>query len=254
LFVASAGVLAVIGLVCFVFLREAPDSAEVREVDQAKDPDDDASEGARPLLRRPAFWIVCGLSLGVTLLRETFNTWTPTYFVEVAGLSEAAAARASGLFPLMGGFSVILAGLASDRLGRSGRAAILFLGLALTGATLALLALTQSGRPAAASVALVTAVSFFLIGPYSYLAGAIALDLGGRKAGATASGMIDGIGYLGGILAGRGIADLASSRGWSGAFLVLAGIAGCSSLAAAALWMTRSGPGMDGTAGGMRVE
>jgi sugar phosphate permease len=90
-------------------------------------------------------------------------------------------------------------------------------------------------------VALVTAVAFFLIGPYSYLAGAIALDFGGRKAGATASGLIDGIGYLGGVLAGRGMAGLASSRGWSGAFLVLTGVAWCSSLAAAALIVTQRG-------------
>ena len=34
------------------------------------------------LARSPAFWIVCLMSLGVTLLRETFNNWTPTYLVE----------------------------------------------------------------------------------------------------------------------------------------------------------------------------
>ena len=183
------------------------------------------------LLGNPAFWIVCGLSLGVTLLRETFNTWTPTYFVEGVGLSKAAAARASGLFPLAGGASVLLAGWASDRLGRLGRGTILLTGLATAAGALVALGLIDFGGSAIAPVALVTAVAFFLIGPYSYLAGAIALDFGGRKGGATASGLIDGIGYLGGVLAGRGMADLAVSRGWSGAFLVLAGVAACSSLA-----------------------
>jgi len=32
--------------------------------------------------RSGAFWLVCLLSLGVTLLRETFNLWTPTYFTQ----------------------------------------------------------------------------------------------------------------------------------------------------------------------------
>jgi hypothetical protein len=41
-----------------------------------------------------------------------------------------------------------------------------------------------------------------MIGPYSYLAGAIALDLGGKAGGATTSGTIDAVGYLGEILAG----------------------------------------------------
>ncbi len=249
LFVASAGVLASIGLACMVFLRESPPAAGSEGLDGDLDRAGALIE-AEPipgegmigrLLRSPAFWVVCFLSLGVTLLRETFNTWTPTYFVEQVGLSKSAAARASALFPLAGGASVLLAGFASDRLGRPGRGAILLLGLALAGGALAVLGLCDFGGSTLAPIALVTAVAFFLIGPYSYLAGAIALDFGGRKGGATASGLIDGIGYLGGVLAGRGMADLALSRGWSGAFLALAGVACCSSLAAAALVMTQRG-------------
>ena len=45
-----------------------------------------------PLFRSPAFWVVCALSLGTTLVRETFNTWTPTYFHQVVGYSKADAA------------------------------------------------------------------------------------------------------------------------------------------------------------------
>ena len=47
-------------------------------------------------------------------------------------------------------------------------------------------------------------MAFLLIGPYSYLAGAISLDFGGKRGGATACGIIDGVGYLGGVLAGEG--------------------------------------------------
>jgi sugar phosphate permease len=245
LFAASAGVLALIGLACAFLLRESPDAVDGEDGGGPTEPlvpsnEDETGEGVLGrLLGRPAFWIVCFLSLGVTLLRETFNTWTPTYFVEAVGLSRSAAARASGLFPLAGGASVLLAGFASDRLGRPGRGAILLLGLALAGAALAVLGLHDFGGSAFAPIALVTAVAFLLIGPYSYLAGAIALDFGGRKGGATASGLIDGVGYLGGVLAGRGMADLALGRGWSGAFLVLAVVAWCSSLASAALMIAQ---------------
>ena len=247
LFAASAGVLALIGLACVAFLRESPDAIEIEAtIGPAEAADevghDPGGSVIGRLLSNPSFLIVCGLSLGVTLLRETFNTWTPTYFVEAAGLSKAAAARASSLFPLAGGASVLLAGFASDRLGRPGRGAILLVGLALAGLALAALGLGDFGGSALVPIVLVTAVAFFLIGPYSYLAGAVALDFGGRKNGATASGLIDGIGYLGGVLAGRGMADLALSRGWSGAFLALAGVAWCSSLASAALLMTQKGP------------
>jgi OPA family glycerol-3-phosphate transporter-like MFS transporter len=71
-------------------------------------------------------------------------------------------------------------------------------------------------------VALVTLVGFLMIGPYSYLAGAISLDLGGKKGSATTSGIVDGVGYLGGILAGDSVARLSIAYGWQGAFTILA--------------------------------
>jgi OPA family glycerol-3-phosphate transporter-like MFS transporter len=81
-------------------------------------------------------------------------------------------------------------------------------------------------------VILVALVAFLMIGPYSYLAGAIALDFGGKKGSATASGLIDGAGYLGGALAGNTFASISVTWGWRGAFLSLAGVGALSSIAA----------------------
>jgi OPA family glycerol-3-phosphate transporter-like MFS transporter len=71
----------------------------------------------------------------------------------------------------------------------------------------------------------VTLIGFLLIGPYAYLGGAIALDFGGKRGSATACGIIDGIGYLGGVLGGAGFAGLLRSEGWAGSFTILAFIA-----------------------------
>ena len=57
---------------------------------------------------------------------------------------------------------------------------------------------------------------------YSYLGGAFALDFGGKQASAASSGIIDGIGYLGGILAGDSVARLSAAFGWDGVFVTLA--------------------------------
>jgi sugar phosphate permease len=72
-----------------------------------------------------------------------------------------------------------------------------------------------------------------MIGPYSYLGGAISLDFGGKLGSATASGLIDGAGYLGGVLAGNSFAGISVVWGWKGAFVSLGIIALLSSLAAA---------------------
>ncbi len=77
------------------------------------------------------------------------------------------------------------------------------------------------------------AVGFLTRGPYWFLAGAIALDFGGKHGSGTASGLIDGCGYLGGVFAGDSMARISLSYGWSGAFLTLAVVAFLSSVAAA---------------------
>ena len=66
-------------------------------------------------------------------------------------------------------------------------------------------------------------VAFCLLGPYSYLGGAFALDFGGKQASAASSGIIDGIGYIGGVLAGDTVARIARAYGWEGVFVVAGG-------------------------------
>lgn len=184
----------------------------------------------KPLFLDVGFWLVCILSFTFTLVRETFNLWTPTYFVRVVGLSPADAARESALFPFFGGLSVLLAGSLSDRLKQGGRPTIIGFGLLLSGIVLFLLGHVSFGDSRVAPVGLVTLLGFLMIGPYSYFAGAIALDLGGKQGSATTSGIIDGVGYLGGILAGDTIARLSIANGWRGAFTTLAIIVWLSSI------------------------
>src|SRR5215472_11379162 len=75
---------------------------------------DDAFQTLRSVFRNSGFRLVCVLSFMFTLVRETFNLWTPTYFVQVVGLTDADAARKSALFPLFGGISVLLFGIIGD--------------------------------------------------------------------------------------------------------------------------------------------
>ena len=190
----------------------------------------------RPLLVNRGFWIVCFLSLGTTIVREAFDTWTPTYLHQL-GFSQAQAAGNSAIFPAVGAISVIVAGWAGDRLGASGRSIVLFLGLITT--TFGLFALTSVAGGARSNLPLILIgiVAFGLLGPYSYLAGAMALDFGGRQAGATSSGFIDGVGYLGAILAGDSVARLSVALGWRSVFAALAAVSAISALGAGALFV-----------------
>ena len=250
LFLTAGGTLAVVTVLNQLVLKESP--REVGLVEPATNPSNifreegekhrpaSLSHLLKPLLGSGVFWLVCLLSFGFTIVRETFNIWTPTYFTQAVGLSNATAAESSALFPLFGGISVLAAGLLSDRLGNKGRAAIIFYGLLLSGVALLALANVKFGSFKAGPLLLVAAVAFLILGPYSYLAGAIALDFGGKQGSATASGFIDGVGYLGGVLAGNTVAHVSVAYGWKGAFTSLAVVAWLSSLAAAAYLLHQS--------------
>lgn len=188
-----------------------------------------------PLLKSPAFLLVCALSFGCTIIRETFNAWTPMYLHDALRYSISDAAASSAIFPGVGAVSVIASGWLSDRLGLHGRALILFAGLAATAAALLVLMSVRAGAGTLAPLLLIGLVAFCLLGPYSYLGGAFALDFGGKQAAAASSGIIDGIGYLGGYLAGDAVAQLSVAFGWQGVFVALAGVSAVAALGAAAL-------------------
>jgi len=245
-FVAAASSLAVLLAANVMLLRETPEErglpapeANPLNVYAGEEEGEEGHFGLAgilgPLLRSFPFWLVCLLSLGTTLLRETFNFWTPTYFVQFVGLSTSAAGKSSALFPLLGGVSVILAGVLSDKLGLNGRNLVLVVGMGACTVCLYVLAHTPPQVDQWKPVALVAMVGFLLLGPYSYLAGAMSLDFGGKRGSATAAGIIDGVGYMAGWLSGETVARITVHYGWRNAFLALAGVALLTALVAMSL-------------------
>jgi sugar phosphate permease len=176
-----------------------------------------------PLLKSRAFLLVCLLSLGCTIVRETFNDWTPVYLRDYFGYSLGDAASSSAVFPGVGALSVIAAGWLSDRLGANSRAAVMAVGLAATAASLLALAwLRPSSLGPLLPLVAIGTTAFCLLGPYSYLGGALAADFGGKQGTALSSGLIDGVGYLGSVLGGVTVARASVAFGWGGVFLALA--------------------------------
>ena len=222
LFTYSAIGLVFISLPIALLLREKPETPIVYDVTKFT-----PSTGRSSLFKRPDFWMVCMLSFCVTLLRETFNEWTPTYLTEFAKLSKGDAGQASSIFPLFGGVSVLLMGYLGDKFAKadspSQRLKLIPVGLLVSGVLLAILAFVP-GLSSISVVILVGAIAFALIGPYSLLAGATSLDFGGDQSAATASGWIDGVGYFGGIISGMGIGEIAQLWGWAAAMGSLAGL------------------------------
>lgn len=234
-FFVAAGTLAGIMLLCHVLLRSSPADVGLTEphVHPANVYGSEGESAERvplgellgPLLRNRVFWLVCTLNFTLTLIRETFGLWSPTFLKQAAGLDNKAAAIYSFVFPFVGGLAALSAGLFSDRFqGRHGR--VIVPCLILLTLMLSLLALFDlQGREVLALV-LLAVISFFLIAPYSYLSGVIALEMGGKRGAAVTAGISDAAGYTGAILSGFGIGWIRQEYGWSTAFGSLAAMCG----------------------------
>jgi sugar phosphate permease len=110
-------------------------------------------------------------------------------------------------------------------------------------ALLALMLLPPTTSGSIRAVVIIGAIAFCVLGPYSYLGGAFALDFGGKQGGAIASGLIDGIGYLGGILAGDTVARISVGFGWKGVFVALAVVCALAAAGAAYLFLWNASSG-----------
>ena len=59
-------------------------------------------------------------------------------------------------------------------------------------------------------------IAFCLLGTLLLSGRRIRLDFGGKQASAVSSGIIDGIGYLGAVVAGDSVARVSVAFGWRG--------------------------------------
>lgn len=245
-FFLSAGVLGAIAVVSLFTLKRSPSDVGFDEPEANPDNvyGESGNQGARgltgpngvlallrPALVSPVFWAVAATNFGLTLIRETFNTWTPTYLHEWGGLPAGHAAVSSLGFPLVGALAAAGAGYLGDRLGgRHER--IVVPSIAVLTVALAATALLPAQGQWQLSLLLICVVGVFLLAPYSFISGVMALDFGGKRGAATVAGLFDSAGYFGGVVAGWGVGQLAESHGWRAAFLGLAGVAAAALVAA----------------------
>ncbi|HUC84022.1 MAG TPA: MFS transporter, partial [Candidatus Acidoferrales bacterium] len=155
------------------------------------------------LLRIPQFWMLCCLSFTLTITRETFNVWTVDFFKTDGGnqMTTQLAAWLSTPFDAMGAVGILALGWLLDRLSGTQRKWLLFsILMAVATLTFALPALIH--RPLWMVILAIGLIGLLSYGPYSLLAGVLALEVRGQECVATVAGLVDASGYLAGILSG----------------------------------------------------
>lgn len=217
--------LAAIGVVCW---RVLPPAGQTRGAggEAGKAATRFEFRHVKDLLFIRRFWIVLALSFTLTLLRETFNTWAVDFFKTTGGaeMSTRIAAFLATPFDALGAAGILFLGWAFGRLGAAGRVRLLVaILLALTALIWLLPAL--GARNLWLATAAVGGVGFLAYGPYSLLAGILAVEIRGKAYVGTVAGMVDGVGYLAAILAGQQFGRILDAGGYRLGFNCLAALA-----------------------------
>ena len=193
---------------------------------QKNSADTSVTEILSSLFSKRLFRLLLVYSFFTTLLRSIFVFWLPKFFVDL-GLGTSSAIFKSTLFPLLGCLGTIGLGWYTDRYlqaGNKDRAQPM--ALMLIALVLCLLGIAVAVRAENVNTTLVLWLSglcgFFLLGPYSMSSGCLTLDIAGSRGAGSCTGMLDGIGYIGGALSVWGAGKLSDVLGWSEVFVVLA--------------------------------
>jgi len=228
-FFAPAACMLAVALVISLFLKRAAQPSESAPAQAALDRESRRA-AQRQALHNPILWAFGASYFFIKYVRYALLFWLPYYLHGTLGYAVDRAAYVSNAFEAGGIVGVIAIGMFSDRVRRWSRAGVSM--LSLIGLSLALVlcaALPQ--HDLWLTVGALALVGALLFGPDALLSGAAAQDVGGAAAAATATGLVNGVGSIGGMLEGLTLPAISGRFGWHAMFPLLAGLALCGALA-----------------------
>lgn len=233
LFWIPAAVATVVAIAMALIVRDTPEECGYHTVFHGEaDHADKNVRGEmglvfRQVVTNPVVWIMAAAYACTGAVRQSIDQWFPTYFQEVHHLDMRASRFQwlGFLIPFVASAGSFLSGWISDRFFQSRRAPVAA-GIYIL-EVVVILAASQVSTVNWAIVFFVL-ISFTANSTHSLLGPAAAMDIGGRKAAAFASGCIDAFQYFGAAVAIKGLGWILDHKGWSWYFyyLVPFGIAG----------------------------
>ena len=217
----------VVAILIFSFLKtgQQPSQAE-----RAAIAPESAHEAQRAAWRSPVLWSFGASYFFIKYVRYALLFWLPYYLSGTLGYAADRAAYVSNAFEAGGIFGVIAIGMLSDRVRRMSRTTLSMTSLVGLGLAL-LLCAALPRKDVLLTIAALALVGALLYGPDALLSGAAAQDVGGAAAAATATGLVNGVGSLGGMLEGVTLPAVSAHFGWQAMFPLLSGLALCAALA-----------------------
>ena len=171
----------------------------------------------RRTFANPRMWIVGIAFMFLDVVRYGFFVWAATFLFEVQGAEISMAAYKTMVIPIAGSLGAISAGWATQKYFGSRRAPPVVAMLACLG----ILAWLYPKIPVdnwVLGLICLAAVGYFTYGPHVIMVATIPMDFGTRKGASSATGFIDGLGYVGAFLTGIISGWLIDNYSWNAAF------------------------------------
>jgi OPA family glycerol-3-phosphate transporter-like MFS transporter len=217
-FFIPAGIMTLMGVLTFLFVRDSPEEAGHPPFDTA-----DASSGdvgkvnfaylARKVFTNPITVTIAVAEFCTGFVRHGFEQWFPRYMQEAQHLPlDSQVFQTGALIVVLAGIGgAFAAGTVSDWVFKSRRTPVAFIGYSLQVLCLAVVWWSPSLEWI---IGAFVVNSFAISMVHSMLSGTASMDFGGRKAAASAAGMFDGMQYLGGAAVGSGMGWMLEHWGW----------------------------------------
>ncbi|MFC2019175.1 MFS transporter [Chloroflexota bacterium] len=192
----------------------------------------------KKVLYSPQIW---GMGFGLfflNIVRYGFIGWAVTFMFEEQGAQISVAAYKAMAIPLAGSLGALFAGWLSDKVFHLRRAPATAIMLLALGA-LCWLFPSIPKENWLLSLGVLILIGFFTYGPHVAIVTYAPMDFATRKAAASATGFIDGMGYIGAALTGIVSGFLIDNYGWNSTFYFWMGGAFAAAIVMLLLWNYR---------------
>jgi len=217
-FFIPAGVMVVMAVMTFLIVRDSPKDAGHEDFDTADASSGDTEKVDLAYLFKKVFTNPITLTIACAefctgFVRHGFEQWFPRYMQEAQHLALNSPIFQSGALAVvaMGILGAFCAGTVSDWLFRSRRPPVAFVGYVLQVLSLGAISWAPDIKVVMAAFMM---NSFAISMVHSMLSGTASMDFGGKKAAASATGMFDGMQYIGGSVVGIGMGWILERLGW----------------------------------------
>jgi OPA family glycerol-3-phosphate transporter-like MFS transporter len=212
-------VATVVAIVLAITVKDTPEQCGYKnlfpgEADHAdSDVRTEFSVVFKHIVSNPMVWVMAGAYACTGAVRQSVDQWFPRYFQEVYQLEMTGAKFQwlGFLIPFVASAGSLLSGWISDRFFHARRAPV-----AAGIYVIEMIVLIIAAQVHTVNLALIffVLVSFTVNSTHSLLGPAAAMDIGGRKMAAFASGCIDACQYFGAALAIKGLGYVLDRPDW----------------------------------------